>query len=123
MTAFEFNSEKLQPTSTEEMGQLLDRVDESPIFELWATSNGPSLCMLRHGGDAWLMYLRHEGDSGFSSRSLVERAGTADFRLGNGQWDEYPLSWCIDVEQCYKAMAYFFENEGARPEWISWHED
>jgi hypothetical protein len=124
MIAFDFNGEKLQPTSTEEMGCLLDRVDKSPMFELWAAvSKGPSLCMLRTGGDAWLMYLRQEGDSGFSSRSPVERLGTAEFRLSNGQRDEYPLSWCIDVEQCYKAMAYFFENAGAKPDWITWHED
>jgi hypothetical protein len=124
MIAFDFNGEKLQPTSTEEVSGLLGRVDKSSMFELWATvSNGPSLCMRRNGGDAWLMYLRQEGDSGFSSRSFGERSGTANFWLSNGQSDECPLSWCIDVDQCYIAMVYFFENEGKRPEWIKWHED
>ena len=124
MIAFEFNGEKLQPGSTEDLGCLLDRFDESPIFELWAKApSGASLCMLRNRDSAWLMYLRQEGDSGFTSRAPIERVGTAEFCLNNGQRDEYPLSWCIEVEQCYKAMAYFVENAGEKPEWIAWHED
>lgn len=79
--------------------------------------------MLRNGDDAWLMYLRHKGDSGFSSRSGSDRSGSASFMLSNGQFDTYPLSWCVDVDQCYRAMAYFYENAGARPEGIEWHED
>jgi hypothetical protein len=124
MIAFEFNGEKLQPSCAEELGCLLDRFDRSPMFELWAKApSGASLCMLRNRDAAWLMYLRQEGESGFASRSTDERLGTASFLLSNGQRDEFPLSWCIDVEQCYKAMAYFFENAGAKPEWITWHED
>lgn len=114
----------MQPSSTEELGCLLDRFDGSPMFELWARApSGASLCMLRNRDAAWLMYLRHAGDSGFASRSTDERLGSASFLLSNGQRDEFPLSWCIDVEQCYKAQAYFFENAGAKPEWINWHEE
>ncbi len=124
MISFDFNGQREPVLSTEHMGRLLDQFDQSPLFELWAYSPaGPSLCMLRNGDDAWLMYLRHEGDSGFSSRSASARAGSANFKLSNGQFDAYPLSWCVDVKQCYKAMAYFYENAGARPEWIEWYED
>ena len=31
------------------------------------------------------------------------------------------LNDSIDVEQCYKALAFFFVNEGAQPDWVSWH--
>ena len=34
----------------------------------------------------------------------------------------YPRSWCIPLEECYKALAYFFVNDGMRPEWLQWHE-
>ena len=37
-----------------------------------------------------------------------------------GQIDEHPRSWSIDVEQGYKAIAYFYVNDGARPAWIHW---
>jgi hypothetical protein len=69
------------------------------------------------------MYLRHnDGDSGFTSQGEADRAGMVSYKLGSGQVDEYPLSWCIDLEQCYKALVYFFVNEGSSPERISWHE-
>lgn len=67
------------------------------------------------------MYLRYEGDSGFISQGEPSAHGVALYELANGQVDEYPLAWCIDVEQCYKALAYFFVNEGAQPDWVSWH--
>lgn len=124
MITFSFNGDSQLLTSTEHMSRLLSRYKKTPEFELWAiSSNGPSLCMLRNGDHAWLMYLRQAGDSGFSSRSGTEGATTVAFRLANGQYDEYPLAWCIDVKQCYDALAFFFESAGAKPEWISWNED
>jgi len=55
-------------------------------------------------------------------RANPNATGSASYVLSNDQVDEYPLSWCIDIEQCYKAMAYFFVNNGAMPSWVSWHE-
>jgi hypothetical protein len=78
--------------------------------------------MLRNQGSAWLMYLRRKGDSGFNSVGNKEQAGSEKYLLSNGQTDEYPLAWCIDIEQCYKALAYFFVNDGARPDWVVWEE-
>ena len=124
MITFDFNGESKLVTSTESMRRLLSRYDETPEFELWAISScGPSLCMLRNGGHALLMYLRQEGDSGFSSRSGADCETTVEYRIANGQRDEYPLAWCIDVKQCYEAFAFFFENAGAKLESISWKED
>jgi hypothetical protein len=102
----------------------LDVFDGEPAFELWLrVPNGTSMSMLRNGPNAFLMYLRFRGDSGFTSRASPAKPGTASFRLSNGQEDEYPLSWCIDVEQCYKALAYFFVNNGDKPDWVQWHQD
>ena len=78
------------------------------------------MCMLRNGENAWLIYLRHEGDSGFNSVGQSDRAGTGNYLLNNGQEDECPLAWCIELERCYKAIAYFCVNNGERPEWIRW---
>lgn len=118
-----FNGLPQSISSVEELGEALDRFDAQPQFELWAsTAEGPSMCMLRNGAHAWLMYLRVPGDSGFNSVGNRANVGVQKYRLSNGQTDEYPLSWCIEVEQCYKALSYFFVNEGARPEWVSWSE-
>jgi hypothetical protein len=78
--------------------------------------------MLRNGANAWLMYLRFNGDSGFVSKGDATKTGDESYTLSNGQVDKYPLSWCIDLEQCYKAIAYFFVNEGAQPVFIAWQE-
>lgn len=113
----------LEAATIEQLGQQLDVIDAHARFELWiSVPFGPALCMLRNGEHAWLMYLRENGDHGFRSSGDPDRAGHADYRLSNGQVDEYPLSYCIDVEDCYKAVGYFHVNDGARAPWIRWVE-
>jgi len=119
-----FNDEHKDVSSIEELNEALTRFDDEPNFDLWVSiPDGPMINMIRNGPDAFLMYLRFAEDTGFTSRSHVPRVGTASFRLANGQVDDFPLSWCIDREQCYKAVAHFCANEGERPKWIAWHED
>ena len=123
MTKISFNGEDEDISSIEELDAALDRFDAQEKFELWASEDeGPSLCVLRNGVHAFLMYLRSPEDSGFVSSGKTAANGTVEYLLSNGQLDEYPASWCIPVEQCYKALAYFFVNEGQRPEWLAWHE-
>jgi hypothetical protein len=109
--------------SIEEFGRILDDFDQHEDFELWLNSkDGSALCMLRHAEAACLLYLRHEADSGCTSIGNSKERGAVQYRLSNGQLDEYPASWCVDVEDCYKALAYFFVNEGLRPDWIKWQD-
>lgn len=94
------------------------------VCELWlSVDDGPIIGMLRNGEHAWLMYLRFSGDAGFvtGSDGPVNQP-QIKFTLSNGQVDEYPLSWCIPLEDCYKALAYFFASDGLRPEGIAWRE-
>jgi hypothetical protein len=119
-----FNGRSQAISSVHELGDALNRFDQEHHFELWvAVSSGAAMCMLRSDNDALLMYLRNSGDSGFTSRGNPDKGGSATYVLTNGQIDEYPKSWCIDVEQCYKAIAYFFVNDGAKPGWIRWNSD
>jgi hypothetical protein len=117
------NGQPVSIATIEDLGNFLDRLDQEPRFELWVSvPDGPSMSMLRNGPHAWLMYLRFNGDAGFVSRGDATRTGSADYTLSNGQVDEYPLSWCIDLELCYQAISYFFANEGDQPAWIAWKE-
>jgi hypothetical protein len=119
-----FNERRIRCNSVWALEQLLKRFDEEATFELWLTTNhGPMISMLRNGADAFLMYLRAEGDSGFTSRSAQERSGTVAFRLSNGEQDQYPLSWCLETGECYKALVEFFSSNGAKPDAIIWHAD
>jgi hypothetical protein len=118
-----FNGLQKPVSSIEDFGVALDEFDEAGRFELWLSCpGGPSIRMLRSGENAFLMYLRHEGDSGFVSRGDQSCSAAASYALSNGQTIKYPRSACIDVETCYQALAYFFVNEGVRPDWVSWDE-
>jgi len=117
-----FNGQSEDIESVEEFGSALDRFDQSDTFELWLSAvDGASMTMLRSQSNAWLMYLRHDGDAGFHSVGQPSRSDTAAYTLSNGQVDDYPLAWCLDVDLCFKALAHFFVNEGSRPEWVTWH--
>ena len=118
-----FQGAEIPMESIESFGQRLDEFDTTAQFELWLRSTeGPRVCMLRNEEDAWLLYLRHEGDSGYTTSGDPQRTDFVSYRLSNRQVDEYPGKWCIPVEDCYKALAYFYVNEGAKPDWISWQE-
>jgi hypothetical protein len=86
---------------------------------------GPILCALINGDLGWLMYLREEGDSGFSSRNPNYNSpahAQIEYRLDNGQHDLYPASWALPVEEVRRAIEYF-EREHQRPPFVVWHED
>lgn len=94
--------------------------------EVWVeTPDGQSMCALINGDRGWLMYLRENGDSGFSSRN-PEYDGPPgvqiEYRLGNGQHDLYPASWALPVAEVRRALE-FFEREWRPPPFITWHED
>lgn len=96
--------------------------------ELWLTlaadaEQGPALCMLRNGGNAWLMYLSGQDDLSFHSLGDEEADGACSYLLTNGQVDEYPEAWCVDVALCHRALAEFVATDGARPSSIAWEAD
>ena len=116
-----FNGSELNVTTIEEFGEYLNSFDGQDIFELWLyAGSDASICMLRNGRHAFLMHMQASGDSGIVSCGEQYAEGAVKYTLSNGQVDEYPISWCIDIEQCYKALAYFFVNDGLIPEWIVW---
>jgi hypothetical protein len=118
-----FNGTPVSARSIEEFGSALDIFDREQQFELWVSHNdGPSMCMLRSGDDAFLMYQRFEGDPGYVSKRNSASPAVVKYRLSNGQVDDYPASWSLPIEQCYQAMAYFFVNDGLRPDWVQWVE-
>ena len=108
--------------------QMLQEARALAQCELWLTmatdvEQGPALCMLRNGGNAWLMYLSGQDDLSFHSLGDEEADGGCSYLLANGQVDEYPEAWCIDVEHCQRAFAAFFRTGGARPAAIAWEAD
>ncbi|MBB5609902.1 MULTISPECIES: Imm1 family immunity protein [unclassified Janthinobacterium] len=96
--------------------------------ELWLTraidpEQGPALCLLRNGGNASLMYLSGQDDASLHSLGDQEDDGACSYWLANGQVDEYPSAWCVDVELAYQALLQFFETGGDLPSAIAWEAD
>src|SRR5215510_5483221 len=99
---------------------------QSPFEEVWIESpDGQLLCALISGDRGWLMFLREEGDSGFSSRN-PDYDGPSDaqieYRLDNGQRDFYPASWALPIADVRRALDYF-QREHHRPPFVVWHEE
>jgi hypothetical protein len=98
----------------------------SQYAEIWVDHGDyPSLCALANGDRAWLMYLRYNGDAGFSSRNPRydgPKNAVVDYYLGNGQRDEYPASWAYPIDEVFAALEWFAANGGSPPS-ITWVND
>ncbi|NVD97686.1 hypothetical protein [Massilia sp. BJB1822] len=120
MIEIQFNDRFIPLPSPAHLEAALDEFDVVPEFELWIVlESGPALCMQRNRQHAWLMYLQ---DDDCFAHSTGQYGGdeVCAYRLADGQVDAYPLSWCIDVQQCYKTIRYFYVNQGGIPAWIDW---
>jgi hypothetical protein len=74
---------------------------------------------------ALVIFGRHAGDPGLSSRSRdipSDQAQALEFYLSNGQRDEYPSMWTIPTSEALTAFDYAFIHQQAAP-WITWHDD
>ena len=71
----------------------------------------------------WLMYLRFEGDSGYSSRNPLETSDEyIEFYVSNGQCDEYPKNWTYPIHTIKEALFSFIENSEL-PKQVEWRND
>src|SRR5271157_2919991 len=120
------NQNEFAIASVEELRAELARVAEEDFAEVWLrpAADGASLCALINAESAWLMYLRHEGDPGFSTRN-PEYSGaedaTIEYRLANGQLDRYPAAWAVSTKAALPALEHFFSTSERAP-WLQWHE-
>jgi len=120
------NHEIYEVSDPQELIQLLSEAS-SPFAEVWLNNpdGWPTICALINAKSAWLMYLRFEGDSGFSTRNPEYRGSSEvkiEYCLANGQRDEYPASWDISTAQAVRVLEYFLTNEKMAP-WLEWHQD
>jgi hypothetical protein len=52
-----------------------------------------------------------------------EHVRVIDYRLSNGQEDEFPASWALPEPDVMLALEYFVEHEGRRSPFVQWHDD
>jgi hypothetical protein len=94
--------------------------------EVWVERlDGSRVCALISSRLALLMYLRHEGDAGFSTRNSKYSGpsdATLEFVLGNDQVDQYPAAWTYSAGETLLALERF-AIDGVFPREIEWHND
>jgi hypothetical protein len=113
-------------SACEELRAFIGVARQHEFAEIWVDQDHfPSLCALVHGQSAWMMYLRHDGDAGFSSRNVAydgPRGLMMEFMLSNGQADEYPASWTYPADAAFDALVAF-TRDGRVPDSIAWFND
>jgi hypothetical protein len=96
------------------------------FLELWTTAPlGQSLCALINGDWGWLMFLREDGDAGFSTRNPSYSGNPemlVDCYLDNGQYDQYPAAWGLPIAEVQRALEHFITHGEPAP-WLTWHND
>jgi hypothetical protein len=93
--------------------------------ELWVERESARMCVLLSSGRALLLFMRHSGDPGFSSRNPAFDPQTKSvhrFRLSNGQVDEYPVAWTYSSDDAFRALQEFAAS-GRVPDDMAWHND
>jgi hypothetical protein len=97
--------------------------------ELWLREDdqSPALGCFKSGDRCMLMYLRHPGDTGFTTRSGANIAEDKDepqreFILANGQQDMYPESWTVPFSDGKRALEYFHFTKKKLADLV-WHKD
>jgi Immunity protein Imm1 len=115
----------LKFSTVEQLGVALAAPDKKDLQLSVAGPRGGWLRAFFVEDKGCLMYLRYQGDSGFSSRNpdnSGDPTATHSFTLENGQVDEFPASWFYPrsvVEGALREYALY----GNRPERIQWHAD
>jgi hypothetical protein len=120
------NGWRSKVASSAELRDAIAPFAKEQFREIWLNAtDGPSLCALLNGKRGWLMYLPEEGDAGFSSRNPSFSGNeneVIEYRLTNGQVDEYPARWSLGEDDVLSALVFFAE-ERRRPPTVYWHDD
>jgi hypothetical protein len=101
----------------------------APFAEIWLSVNGgAAMALLKSGERALCLFVRHHGDSGFTSRSPPREPvaeGEVEFRLGKsdkGERTKFPRGWTVPLFVALRAADEFLRT-GERPPQILWHDD
>ncbi len=106
------NGKEYQARSGDELTPYLQQLKFTSYNEIWATqSDCSSLCLLTNSSRAFVLYLRYPGDSGLIATTNDQVTNTMiEFKLSNGQLDEYPARWTVPVHDALKILTSFIQD-------------
>lgn len=124
MTNVEFGNSINNLNSLKELHSVLSKIEKLKSLEIWFKKEGTSsICVLKEETAAFIVYIDDEKDKTFSSRNLKgEKNKFIDFKLNNGQIDEYPENWVVSFEKAKLVIIDYFEGNDILNT-ISWNED
>jgi hypothetical protein len=116
------NDQEIKVESRAALVAIIDKFLKDDYSEVWIKGHEESsLCAMINPNNAFLMYLRYEGDTGFRSNNKSGHDNnTIEFRLSNGQSDHYPESWLTKKEKVKSALLTYFDGGGmdVNVDWI-----
>jgi len=124
MIKFSINNTDFELKTEQSLNEKLTILKKNKFNEIWISGFAKSsLTVLTNSKKAFLMYLRNEDDAGFNSVSSEnETDESMDFLLSNGQMDEYPLHFLVDIDLAEKAILKYYES-GEMWNGIAWIEN
>ncbi len=114
--------------SSTSLARRIESLHLADFGEIWLEEEGedrPRICALLSPSErGWLMYLRHAGDGGFTSRNPEYQDSDRMLRYtsANGQVDEYPATWSYPLATLKRALMEFLESPGP-PRSIEWFDE
>ena len=119
------NAHETSIDAASELRQLLGDFAGERYKEIWlAKGLEPSLCALLNGNRGWLTYMRtaENGLRSMDSNFPGDHGSVLQYRLSNGQIDEYPASWALEESVILSALEYFLDRAEPAPfvTWRSW---
>jgi hypothetical protein len=112
-------------TALAELAAELASLSATGFAEIWVDHGGfPALCALVNGEQGWLMWVRYDGDAGFSSRNPGYSGPSSieiEYMLANGQVDRYPAAWAYSRALVFDALQSFARTRHV--EGVSWFND
>ena len=121
------NKVHYEVSDVNELRLCLAQIGRTQFSEVWMqhSAGWPAIAALINGESAWLTFISHEGDAGFSTRNpkfTGPQKKMIEYYLSNGQRDEYPAAWDITKAEALRALEYFLEEEAMAP-WLTWQDD
>ena len=108
-----------------ELANALAALPTTGFAEVWVDHDPfPALCALLNGDKGWLMWIRYDGDAGFSSRNPAyagPSGAQVEYMLGNGQIDRYPPACAYPRGHVCAALQSFAHTR--RVPGVSWFND
>lgn len=124
MIKFSINNADINIETERYLNKKLNTIRTNKYNELCISGFGTSsLTVLINSKKAFLMYLRNEDDAGFNSMSSInDTEKTIDFLLSNGQMDQYPLHFLVNIDLAEKAILKYYKT-GEMWQGIDWIEN